>query len=202
MAINFPTSLDTLTNPAAGDMRDDPSLAGEISDLNDIAEALEAKVGIDGSAVATSLDKRVAVLEAAGGGGAIAHILTVRIKTTTVVDPIPTSDTLIPSMTITVPASDASRVVILSATFNTNGHSNRCRVYLDSTQEYPANGSGGQFGCTSTDTQPAYIYAIAGIPITIPGDSATHDVKIMWQAQGSTGACTLYDRAMTILDPV
>lgn len=56
MAINFPTSLDTLTNPTASDFLNSPSHSGQHSNANDILEALEAKVGIDSSAVTTSHD--------------------------------------------------------------------------------------------------------------------------------------------------
>lgn len=56
MAINFPTSLDTLTNPSASDFLNSPSHSGQHSNANDILEALEAKVGIDSSAVTTSHD--------------------------------------------------------------------------------------------------------------------------------------------------
>ena len=60
MAINFPTSLDTITNPTSGDGLDSPSHAGQHTDANDILEALEAKVGVDSSAVTDSLDYKVA----------------------------------------------------------------------------------------------------------------------------------------------
>jgi len=56
MAINFPTSLDTLTNPTPTDYLNSPSHSTQHANANDILEALEAKVGIDGSAVATSHD--------------------------------------------------------------------------------------------------------------------------------------------------
>lgn len=56
MAINFPTSIDTLTNPTASDPVTAPSHAGQHSDVNDAVEALEAKVGADSSAVNTSHD--------------------------------------------------------------------------------------------------------------------------------------------------
>jgi len=56
MAINFPTSLDTLTNKT--DNVDDV-MAVDVNDLNDIAETVEAKVGIDSSEVVTSLDYKV-----------------------------------------------------------------------------------------------------------------------------------------------
>jgi hypothetical protein len=60
---SFPTSLDTLTNPQATDPQNSPSHAGQHANANDAIEALEAKVGIDSSAVTTSLDYRVNALE-------------------------------------------------------------------------------------------------------------------------------------------
>lgn len=56
MAINFPTSLDSLTNPISTDRLNSPDHAVQHENANDIVEALEAKVGIDNSAVTTSLD--------------------------------------------------------------------------------------------------------------------------------------------------
>ena len=65
MAINYPTSLDTFTNPTSSDAMNSVTVphATQHSDLNDAVEALEAKVGVNGSAVATSLEYRVNVLE-------------------------------------------------------------------------------------------------------------------------------------------
>jgi hypothetical protein len=63
MAINFPTSLDSLTNPVGGVDRQNSATvphATQHANLNDIVEALEAKVGIDGSAVTSSLDYKLA----------------------------------------------------------------------------------------------------------------------------------------------
>ena len=53
MAINYPTSLDALTNPVDGDKTDNPNHADQHANENDILEALEAKVGVDSSAVVT-----------------------------------------------------------------------------------------------------------------------------------------------------
>jgi len=60
MAINFPTSLDTLTNPITTSPLNSPSHAGQHSDANDAIEALEAKVGITSSADTNSLDYKIA----------------------------------------------------------------------------------------------------------------------------------------------
>ena len=59
MAVNFPTSIDSLTNPSSTDTLDSPSHSDQHSDLNDAVEVLEAKVGVDSSAVATSVDYKL-----------------------------------------------------------------------------------------------------------------------------------------------
>lgn len=59
MATNFPTSLDALTNPTSGSALNSPSHADQHADANDAIEALQAKVGVNGSAVTTSLDYKV-----------------------------------------------------------------------------------------------------------------------------------------------
>jgi len=59
VATNFPTSLDALTNPTSGSALNSPSHADQHADANDAIEALQAKVGVDGSAVTTSLDYKV-----------------------------------------------------------------------------------------------------------------------------------------------
>jgi len=60
MATNFPGSLDSFTNPTSSSTLDSPSHAAQHSNVNDAVEALQAKVGVDGSAVTTSLDYKVA----------------------------------------------------------------------------------------------------------------------------------------------
>jgi len=59
MAINYPTTLDTLTNPTGNDRVDTVDHAGQHADVNDAVEALEAKVGADSSAVTSSHDYKL-----------------------------------------------------------------------------------------------------------------------------------------------
>lgn len=61
MATNFPESLDALNNPQSTD-----SMSGHAAlhaNVNDAIEAMQAKIGIDGSANADSLDYKVSTLE-------------------------------------------------------------------------------------------------------------------------------------------
>jgi hypothetical protein len=63
MATDFPESLDNLSNPAATD-----SLSGHAqlhTDINDALEAIQTKVGIDGSTDPDSLEYRVSAVAAA-----------------------------------------------------------------------------------------------------------------------------------------
>jgi hypothetical protein len=66
MATNYPSSLDTITNPSGTDSLSSPSHSQQHANANDAIEALEAKVGVNNSTVSTSLDYRVASLEAGG----------------------------------------------------------------------------------------------------------------------------------------
>jgi hypothetical protein len=59
VATGFPSSLDALTNPVSTDVLTSPSHADQHANANDGIEALQAKVGVDGSAVTTSLDYKV-----------------------------------------------------------------------------------------------------------------------------------------------
>lgn len=60
MATNFPTSLDNFTNPTSTNTLASPDHAGQHSDANDAIEALQAKVGVNGSAVTTTIDYKLA----------------------------------------------------------------------------------------------------------------------------------------------
>lgn len=67
MATNFPDSIDSITNPNASDPLSSPSHSDQHIIANTAIEALEAKVGVDGSTDPNSLDYKIAQLEAAGG---------------------------------------------------------------------------------------------------------------------------------------
>lgn len=60
MAIDYPTSLDTFSDPNPTSEMSNPSHSGLHTDINSAVEALETKVGIDGSADTNSLDYKIA----------------------------------------------------------------------------------------------------------------------------------------------
>lgn len=65
MATNFPENLDSLINPQPTDSVAVVSHSAQHTNANDAIEALQAKVGVNNSAVTTSLDYRVKNLETA-----------------------------------------------------------------------------------------------------------------------------------------
>lgn len=67
MSSNFPVNLDNFNNPTSEDYLDTPGVehSAQHSNANDAVEALEIKVGINNSAVPTSLDYKVTALQAA-----------------------------------------------------------------------------------------------------------------------------------------
>jgi len=64
VATNFPTSLDALTNPTGASSLTSPDHAGQHTDANDAIESLQAKVGVNGSAVTSSLDYKITNINA------------------------------------------------------------------------------------------------------------------------------------------
>jgi hypothetical protein len=64
MATSFPTGLDALTNPTGSSSLTSPDHAGQHTDANDAIEALQAKVGVNGSAVTSSLDYKITNINA------------------------------------------------------------------------------------------------------------------------------------------
>ena len=67
MATNFPNELDNFVNPNPNDPLSRPSHAEQHQNANDAIEALQTKVGIDGSQDQNSLDYRISQLESESG---------------------------------------------------------------------------------------------------------------------------------------
>lgn len=59
MASDFPTSIDNYTNPSNTDKLNNPSHSVQHQNANDAVEAIEAKVGVNGSAVTTTHDYKL-----------------------------------------------------------------------------------------------------------------------------------------------
>lgn len=138
MATNFPTSLDALTNPTSSDSLASPSHSSQHANVNDAVEALQAKVGADSSAVTSSLDYKVAQLEAGATGGKILQAVYGSTSTLASTSSTTYSDTGL-SVTIT-PSSATSKVLVLVSQNGcykgdaTSGNALDLRLLRDSTE--------------------------------------------------------------------
>jgi len=83
MATNFPTSKDVLTNPTATDKVSVVNHADQHANANDAIEALETKVGIDGSAVTTTHDYKLSTVTGSDKASTLAGTETLTNKTLT-----------------------------------------------------------------------------------------------------------------------
>lgn len=63
MSTAFPLGLDSLSNPGPTNKQNSPSHSSQHANANDAIEALEAKVGVNGSSNPDSLDYKIANLE-------------------------------------------------------------------------------------------------------------------------------------------
>ena len=61
MAINYPTSLDSFTNPTATDLLTSPSHAQQHADINDAMEAVQTKLAIGNTVIGTYIDYSASV---------------------------------------------------------------------------------------------------------------------------------------------
>lgn len=95
MAITFPTTLDTLTNPTGTDLLENSNAAldhdVQHSNANDAIEALEAKVGVNSSAVTTSHDYKLG--EVTGSDKAVGKTATQTLTNKTLTSPTITGAT-------------------------------------------------------------------------------------------------------------
>lgn len=80
---NFPVSLDSISNASSTDKLNNPSHPDHHTTLNDIVEALEAKVGIDSSAVTTSHDYKLSTILTTDKAVGVAATQTLTNKTLT-----------------------------------------------------------------------------------------------------------------------
>lgn len=96
MATNFPTSLDSLSNPSANDLVENSNAAldhhTQHANANDAIEALEAKVGVNSSGVTTSHDYKLS--EVTSTDKAVGKTATQTLTNKTLTSPTLTTPTI------------------------------------------------------------------------------------------------------------
>lgn len=140
---------------------------------------------------------QVTVVGGAASGGM--SMLTNGSTTDSVVNPMPTTNAPVDSMDVTVPASGMARTVSVSFSVEMSTTTERrFALELDGTQVWPS----ASVGLSSRAMVSAGQYFTAGgVTVDIPGDSATHVVRVVAQASTNTDSTTFKHRSITVLDP-
>jgi hypothetical protein len=150
MATNFPASLDSLTNPTSSDSLNSPSHSAQHANSNDAIEALQAKVGADSSAVTTSLDYKVAQLEA------ISHGKILQVVSTTKTDPFTASlgagaFTSVTGLSATItPTSASSKILVMVDVNGAQATTSQGHITIRLLRGATEIGSGGASGSRTT----------------------------------------------------
>jgi hypothetical protein len=186
MATNFPASLDSLTNPTSSDSLNSPSHSAQHANVNDAVEALQAKVGVDSSAVTSSLDYKVAQLEAISHG----KILQI-VRATDSTDRTTTSQTFTDagiSVTITPQKSDSAIIIIWS--FNVRPPNNYFvwTVITDSSN----NSLVGNRGLNGSTNTTAGAWLVTQIAYDTPATTSATTYKGRW-ARENSGTATIFN---------
>lgn len=183
MATNFPTSLDTLTNPTSSDSLSSPSHSAQHANANDAIEALQAKVGADSSAVTSSLDYKVAQLEAASTGKILQVVSTTKTDTFTSTN---TSFVDITGLTVTItPSSTSSKILIIAQVSHSQGGSFGSQIRLNG-----GNVAGNYVGDAGTGQQQA----VSGLLMhsSFRGDYSVFNSSLNYLDSPATTSATTY----------
>lgn len=108
MSSSFPTSLDLLTDPGATSKLNSPSHSQQHININDAVEKLEAKVGVNSSAVTTTHDYKLSGVT--GTDKAVSKTGTETLTNKTFTTPILTKPTVTASIQTVVADSDGATI--------------------------------------------------------------------------------------------
>jgi len=153
MAINFPTSLDNFANHTDGTT---VLTAAILNEIRDAVDALEAKLGADGSVVVSSHDYKLAHQK-------LVQIVNTQSGSFIDCDTVMPWDDSIPQntegdevMTLAVTPSNAANILKIEVVvqYGIQAHNNHClaALFQDSTAASPACGIGGQSSYSARGT--------------------------------------------------
>jgi hypothetical protein len=175
VATNYPASLDNIPNPTSSNPLSNPSHSEQHIFANTAIEALEAKVGVDGSTDPNSLDYKVSQLEAAGGTTTV-EVLGLQGNNDLTVNGIENS-TVIDSLNTSVWQSAEYK---LKVTQNANIYTSNMSVVFDGTSAYVSETDIITNNDTFTDLANfAFNYSGSIINLTVTPVSGTVSVRFI-----------------------
>ena len=189
MATNFPASLDSLTNPSSSDSLNSPSHSAQHANSNDAIEALQAKVGVDSSAVTSSLDYKVAQLEAGATGGKILQVVSTTKNDT--FSTTSTSYTDITGLSVSITPTSATSKILVLFSVNTGASAANTNTFVlvrDSTEISigAAAGSREQATVVNTVTAADFRMSASAAFLDSPATTSTTTYKLQAMSQGAT----------------
>jgi hypothetical protein len=192
-AISFPSSLDTFTNPTATDRTDVVPHATQHANANDAIEALQAKVGANGSAVTTSHSYKLSGVTGSDIAASLAGSETLTNKTLT--SPLLTNAG-ISTLTSTSSSLIATTTVTLfgnpftlsggNVTINTTGYNLALTLGSDATGDVFYRNSSGYVARLAAGGDGEVLKLASGIP-SWEADSAGIGVTMRAYLSGDQG---------------
>lgn len=179
-AITYPTTLDTFTNPSATDKTNSPSHATQHSNANDAIEALQAKVGADGSAVTTSHDYKLSGVTGSDKACSLTGTETLTNKTLTspLVTGLQSTTTSLFGVTTLSGTTTLSSVfnVTGSTTIDVNGTQFALNLGSDATGDVYYRNASGYFTRLGAGSDGQVLKLASGIP-SWAADSISGGIK-------------------------
>jgi hypothetical protein len=185
MAISYPTSIDVLTNPTATDQVGVVSHSLQHANANDAIEALEAKVGANGSAVTTSHDYKLGEILTTDKAVGKTATQTLTNKTLTA----PTIATITNTGTLTLPTSTDTLVGRNTTDTLTNKTLTTPTIvaagFTNMQHAHDAASTGGQLNATN-------VFSAGTVPTARLGSGTANNTTYLrgdqtWQPLVSTG---------------
>jgi len=193
VATNYPGSIDSLTNPSAGDALTSPSHSAQHANANDAIEAIETELGVNPSGSDATVAARLSAIEA-GTNLATGAVTSAKIADGTIVnDDINASAAIARSKISGLPTSSTDNTV---ARFDsTAGAIQTSGVVIDDNNRLTvATGATGGYGFASGAVHLSGTGSPEGVVTATPGSTwlqtdATTDVKgwIRWIKATGTG---------------
>lgn len=207
--LGIASHVATYTPSGGGGMTDPTTTLGDLI-VNDGSGVDRLGVGSDGDVLTADSGEALGMKWAAPVGGSGMEILSVQADSSSSDGGTPVSATQVPDLTLTIAGSGTARRALVSYSFAyTSSHPNHVNLFLDTTIVFPKTGAASFPGTTdaadsiyslgpSDSSQPTYYSTLAEYVVTIPGDSASHDIKVKYSAALSTVATVFYARSLVV----
>jgi hypothetical protein len=193
VATNYPGSIDSLTNPSAGDALTSPSHSAQHANANDAIEAIETELGVNPSGSDATVAARLTAIEA-GTNLATGAVTSAKIADGTIVNADVSASAAIAVSKLAGHATTTTDNAVVRFDGVAGSQQNSGVVIDDNNRLTVATGATGGYGFISGATHLSGTGTPEGVVTAAPGSTwlqtdATTDVKgwIRWVKATGTG---------------